>query len=542
MDISRELGIELSPSIADSLRVVLNTASIGTVDEVVPPDVMFAKHDVERSLEAVLSAIRRRRNRKALINAFPVEVLSTIFRFYAGSLRLEDRSLRNVVLHVCHHWRQVALADCVLWREVHITSSRADEILADLLTRTRSVSLAVDVTLSAVANDGIMICTPPDRCARAGAVIAQHLDRIESLILSFNDTQAHPLLSALTVPAPRLHRLGLYLDVDHSEGQWLDIPRSIFQRVTGPVRRLHLENIRPPDRRHFLLPGLEELCLTGNETALSVPSMDDMFAACPQLKAASFMQLKFDSIEEFSSQKWRCPTLGAVSLDNLETKTTIHLLGHLPLAKIPSLTLHCFSPEPRLRDLLIPLFNLDSFAHPPDFISVRGDFPEDDVRVEVRDGSFARIVAVSVRSDAGAHEPWETLLRVLQDQKLFAGVKHLHISVGMWPGVLRGFTASHTLRVLTLEVAEDTLLQFQPCIPVEGATAFYCPALELLNITSPQPTSLGAYLLLAFLELSIRYGAERLECLTLDNVSVEPGPAFDAALDHVCKVEFVNRM
>ncbi|EJD51281.1 hypothetical protein AURDEDRAFT_111864 [Auricularia subglabra TFB-10046 SS5] len=539
MDACRMLGLNLPTALAQAVNSILDGAGFSTsgllessLDNAVQEldqKLTEAQEHVEASYITVRTALWRRRNSLLPVNRMPVEVLSTIFRMYALSLSAEERSTRNVVVRVCHLWRAVALGDCALWRELCLTSPRADEILRDLLPRAKRVPVALDITFSAATHDGVLTRASIDVCAAAGQVIAEHLDHVQSLILSFNDEQAYPLLRSLNVPAPILTSLALYLDVDASDAGWLSITPHIFRQSAPALRRLQLENLCPIDSRLFLLKGLEEVCISGNGLQMPVRSLAAVFHACPDLKHASFLQFGLTDKQErdlaaVTSVKWVLPSLNTVVLNDMEETAVLYVLNRLPLESIARVSVRCSYPFGRLANALAPLFRSLKGAS---FTAVRGDIPDGPCRVEVRDGR------THARTVEGQY--WPSFSLAVRQHRLLA-VTHLWIGVAMWPGVVPGLRTP-TLKELTLEVAPDSegeLKSFQPCIDPQ-APALLCPALEALTIVASKPAALGAYLLHTFLEMSIAYEAPQLGCLTLDNVCVENGPVLDATLRKVGK-------
>ncbi|KAF7292806.1 F-box domain-containing protein [Mycena indigotica] len=79
------------------------------------------------------------------IQTFPFELLSEIFRLLDPTY-LDRRFI--VCSFVCRHWRQAALSDGTLWTMIRISEydfyeEKRNELLADLLTRSRTLPLAV---------------------------------------------------------------------------------------------------------------------------------------------------------------------------------------------------------------------------------------------------------------------------------------------------------------------------------------------------------------------------------------------------------------
>ncbi|KAH8093967.1 hypothetical protein BXZ70DRAFT_374312 [Cristinia sonorae] len=84
------------------------------------------------------------------ISHLPPEILSNIFRLCQWGAAEVDGGFFSKwisVTHVCHHWREVALHDPILWSAVSITASCPVNALAIILARSKQLPLDMHVSL-----------------------------------------------------------------------------------------------------------------------------------------------------------------------------------------------------------------------------------------------------------------------------------------------------------------------------------------------------------------------------------------------------------
>jgi hypothetical protein len=72
-------------------------------------------------LEAAIRAWKDRRNSLSIIARLPPEILSTVFKYVAAafSCHMDFRWVK--VMHMCSHWRRVALECPSLWTTIHLS-------------------------------------------------------------------------------------------------------------------------------------------------------------------------------------------------------------------------------------------------------------------------------------------------------------------------------------------------------------------------------------------------------------------------------------
>src|SRR5712672_4807014 len=105
-----------------------------------------------------------RRNMFVPISVLPVEILVHIFHLnavVAASARTYSPTLSPglvSVMHVCRHWRQVALNDSTLWTEFS-TSPRDEDWISERLSRARNAPLIIELGAS-VDRDMVFLFTP----------------------------------------------------------------------------------------------------------------------------------------------------------------------------------------------------------------------------------------------------------------------------------------------------------------------------------------------------------------------------------------------
>jgi len=121
-----------------------------------------AQHELDESIEhrsqiiknhsRMVVDLRRRRNKLALVLILPNEILSDIFAQYVRDRFTYIQSIGGIIyrwveiMHICHHWREVALSIPYLWS--FITSADNLEYVQELLARSKQTSLNVSLQRS----------------------------------------------------------------------------------------------------------------------------------------------------------------------------------------------------------------------------------------------------------------------------------------------------------------------------------------------------------------------------------------------------------
>ena len=147
--------------------------------------------------------MRTRRNEFLPIARLPPEILSHIFSFHAIENPPNPPGLGWItVTHVCHRWRQVALADPNLWSTVafNLGTEWAEEMLA----RSKAALISYNRDLSSQPSTFRRKTSLDDE-----VVLREHLSHVRQLNLFGYAASLAPAARALTTPAPHLESLKL---------------------------------------------------------------------------------------------------------------------------------------------------------------------------------------------------------------------------------------------------------------------------------------------------------------------------------------------
>ncbi|KAH7099768.1 hypothetical protein BKA62DRAFT_277999 [Auriculariales sp. MPI-PUGE-AT-0066] len=515
-------------------------------------------YGVAPSHDVILVAVRRQRNQLLPVNKLPIEVLSSIFRAYTFALHNdEERTLHNATLFVCAHWRAVALNDSMLWRRLAI-SAMAVHLVGAILDRAKCAALSLELALKDPD-------TPGARCRLLSARL-----------------RGGPFLQQLYyTPALHLERLGLHY-VDPTASGVL-IPNHLFAQNTPKLRTLQLENVLPDGAHHFLLSkvtSLEEIRLScgtaGKE--LSAKHLCALFQSRSirsiAIRDCSFAEGPDRDTELQLHAKWSVPELKSLTLDCVESSAALHILERLNLQLLQIIYFRIAWPDGRLGPLVNAVLRSMSM---PTHLSVRGD--QNNALIELRESQFCgRSFSVHIPVDSPLRSQrhpawasyWPPVTPVLRTMRCL--FHHLWVTVDMWPGVVHALSGAQgnvplpgsrgsrvtssvgplnlpplELVELTLELADltgddaqQTLESFEPAL-LRGFT-LRAPSLHAITIVARpgRRNVLAGFLLDTFLQQSVKYTSLKLQCLTLDNVDVEPGYFWDATRKRVDKVVIVR--
>ena len=194
-----------------------------------------ARDEAQNAIARIVSKYARLVNDVALVNQFPVEILSRIFAQL-------DTTNRVSCTQVCHYWRDAALEGPLLWQELHIVvpppPSQLSPSLATLFARSYQQPVAVHfdfpfettIHLAAAYARELALHLPRVSDMRLACSRARHIDAPKSIISLLGD-----------LPSSYLRSIEFDLDIDRS--------------VPDPV-------IQIPVLDH--LPSLEVLSVSGD--------------------------------------------------------------------------------------------------------------------------------------------------------------------------------------------------------------------------------------------------------------------------------------
>jgi len=284
---------------------------------------------------AVLQALKYKRNELAPISQLPVEVLLHIFALCASTsqkpFRLSTTSVgyhstESIdwihVTHVSHKWREVAISAPSLW--AHITPSPPPWAI-EMLSRSNPVPLSVKADFLDLSIKGVK--TTP--------IVLRHLSRIRELTLVIPELGF--LQEVLSQPAPILDSLTLRFYHRH---RVFALPDSLFAKTAPLLRQMSLDNCHLP-WDSSLFRGLTHLRLVNLEMKISLPQFLDTLSGMPFLRELSLRRavpsLPRDNINaETSPAPLTLSHLSMLYLNGYSSNCA-NLLNHLKLPTRPFL-------------------------------------------------------------------------------------------------------------------------------------------------------------------------------------------------------------
>ena len=286
-----------------------------------------------------LRPLRHRRNELAPISSLPTEVIGAIFsllRVPTLDGKPDHRAWLRVA-HVCHHWREIALNQPLLWSHLDFTavsSAGAVEILA----RAKKVPLHLKANVPFGHWDDA-------RFRNLQKELKTHASRIRHLELCIEPTQLKKTLNHLISPAPTLEYLFLSCQANkHGSIESIYIPNTLFDGATPRLSCLKLEHCNI-NWMSPLLRGVEHLHIL----SYSAPNLSDWLDALdemPQLKTLNLhSSLPTSTIDPAPFDVERTVTLPSLTLLNISGLVRVCglALAHLVLPALITLGVHAES-------------------------------------------------------------------------------------------------------------------------------------------------------------------------------------------------------
>jgi hypothetical protein len=312
--------------------------------------------DVEiNSLEESLRALRYRRNALAPISSLPTEVIAAIFYL----LREQPDIYRALpVAHVCHRWREIALAHPLFWSHLDLTTIRpagATVILARAGMAPLNLEAIVPIHLW---ND--------DRFSTFEKQLHTHLSHIYRLRIGVQKHyHLNRILEGLISPAPTLEHLSL--SGFYEESGPISVPDTLLDTITPKLSSLDLYNCRIS----WTLPLLESLkrLETIKLSRIARPSLTDWLDALdemPQLRSL-ILDSASPSTSLFPFDIKRTVTLPSLArLDISDSELDCGLaLAHLVLPSLTSLRVATTPDQPTIDHVQKMLPYVVQHAHGP---------------------------------------------------------------------------------------------------------------------------------------------------------------------------------
>ncbi|KAN0135848.1 hypothetical protein V8E53_006300, partial [Lactarius tabidus] len=182
-----------------------------------------------------IRALRHRRNALSPISTLPPEVFSAIFSLLCPSSpdgNPDHHLARLCVSHVCHQWRQIALNQPLLWRNVNFTTLTLAGAI-EILGRAKSVPLYLEARISHRRDDERFSTFRKELQARVPYICHLRLTALHSPL--------QRALEGLVSPAPALEYLVLVANRGFCDGE-IDfvLPDTLFNGSTPRLSRLKL--------------------------------------------------------------------------------------------------------------------------------------------------------------------------------------------------------------------------------------------------------------------------------------------------------------
>ena len=280
-----------------------------------------------KSLEESIRALRRRRNTLTLISSLPTEVIITIFTLLRGSVASSDASSSLTTLykersdnlpwirvaHVCHHWRELALNQPLLWSHVDFTlfsSAGTTEILA----RAETVPLHLEARVPIGRWGDAQFSTFRNE-------LQAHVSHICNLAIGGEHSQLRKVLEGLVSAAPNLEYLSLSCEIhpNRALSSRVSVPDNVFDGTTPRLSGLVLRNC-DISWKSPLLRGLKHLDINTPFERPSLSAWLNMLCEMAQLKTLIL--------------HWASPALPRDSPlpTNIERIVTLPSISHLEIS------------------------------------------------------------------------------------------------------------------------------------------------------------------------------------------------------------------
>ncbi|TFK68621.1 hypothetical protein BDN72DRAFT_841521 [Pluteus cervinus] len=219
-----------------------------------------------------IRSLRQLRNSVVAISRFPVEILAKVFlHCHWLDHKFRDPDSRLIVSWVCHHWRDVALHDPVLWTFVRPKSSQPEspsyiQYIQQCFIRSRNLPLVV--IYDNAPSEVMTVCS-------------SQLHRIRKLRIGYHFTQnGHdPLPYSWQQPAPLLSELELIK---------IGLEGNLFGGTNPPLQSLFLAScIDCWDSPIISLSTLTTLKIHHPEDSITPEALIAKLQALPALKFCS---------------------------------------------------------------------------------------------------------------------------------------------------------------------------------------------------------------------------------------------------------------
>jgi F-box-like len=301
------------------------------------PSIIQAAHDLIDQeiclLNAHICTLKTRRNSLVLISRLPPEILSEIFLVFAEQSQTNKFKTSYEwlsVAHICHSWRDVALAHGRLWGRMDVASqNRTDEFLV----RSKGAPLAFRQSIEGPLTDPLF-SKAPGNPVRFREFHLQSVGRVGANIIDLISTPIHA------------HVLeSLIIDISDNTSD-LVLPATGFGEHAPHLTRLQLHNVRIEWPVSFF-PNLTHLAIHHSGiNHFPRPSVSHVLGALENMPCLEALHLVDQALFEFPDGS---PYMNKII--TLPRLSSLHLFGtvsdcnaltsHLAFTKFLNLDLHC---------------------------------------------------------------------------------------------------------------------------------------------------------------------------------------------------------
>ncbi|KAG1726288.1 hypothetical protein EDB19DRAFT_1857924 [Suillus lakei] len=295
--------------------------------------------DIDKDIAALLaslSVLRSRRNTFASIFSLPPEILATIFTYiveevnlkiYTGTPRRGGAPTSMIVIHVCRHWRQVALECPSLWTFIDSLSARW---VVTMLERSKEAALVV------IHNAPVA----PKHCVVEQLLL--QLPRIKVLEICSSSVDVNRILNCLSSqPAPLLQVFKFSVLWNYHRGPSVrPISDTIFQGRAPLLRSVELAECSF-SLTSCIFSGLQTL-----NVRIGYPlhlTLSQLLAALRRMPDLEQLALELPSaISEGTELFDQVPLtrLRSIALDGCTIRTAVYLFSRLVLPVDPRIALN----------------------------------------------------------------------------------------------------------------------------------------------------------------------------------------------------------
>ena len=269
---------------------------------------------------------------KDLTVRLPPEIMVEIFTHHIAGLRGDylDASGRNNVLyspwlimtHVCHRWREIALAAPTLWTYLRIGCGHVDQLEVFLL-RSKNASLQIDIPFGMGLNQSSIL----------RKIIPQSI-RASSLDIRLSEGDLRPYIAHFPSSTPRLLTLGIH-DPSSRGDNLSSLPICISDTATPKLKSLAIFRYRVMWNRDMFPISLTYLTVEYRSHDECKSTCSDVVGALENLVNLECLELRYVLSSVSEGSKSLASPAKVVALPKLQkicmsgsTLTNVVFLSH----------------------------------------------------------------------------------------------------------------------------------------------------------------------------------------------------------------------